>query len=289
MAVVVLGIVLLSVVFPDVMKGKSSGTFAKADKYQKSQMTEKDVKLRSALTADTAKLKKTLQGLIYFSVFTEDLCLRIDTCLSAFQEKGMKSDDPGFAGLMAMKDYAVFIRNNNQALGTTIGMLSGFYFGDVKDQSQDVEKNLREFGNYVKLFAQKDKVLETAIKGMDNFIVGNKILKDSKEELKKLKSIRDQLLIKGVQVGALNQDKGLCVALFNASAEPLGLAVIDLTTGAQSSIASNGSGSLSGITQYLNAGVSLNALRINATADMQAGAGIVYDKARLQFNICNAA
>lgn len=288
--IVVLVIVALAIKFPPVFKGKSSGTFAKADKYQKSQMTEKDVKLRSALTADTAKLRTTLQGLIYFSAFTEDLCLRIDTCVNAFQEKGMKTDDPGYAGLMAMKDYAVFIRNNNQALGTTIGMLGSFYFADAKDQSQDVEKNLRDFSNYVKLFAQKDKVLETAIKSMDNFIVGNKILKDSKDELRKLKSIRDQLLIKGVQVGALNQDKGLCVALMNASMDNLGVLFFAQGGNGLNGSLVNGSASLTGLSELINAGVSLkSADLVNANEKLQGGPGIIYDKATLQFNTLNAA
>ncbi len=288
LVVVVLGIVMLSVFFPDVMKGKSSGTFAKADKYQKSQMTEKDIKLRSALTADTAKLKSTLQGLIYFSAFTEDLCLRIDTCLNAFQEKGMKSDNPGFAGLMAMKDYAVFIRNNNKALTSTIGMLSSFYFADAKDQSQDVEKNLRDFSNYVKLFAEKDKVLETAVKGMDNFIVGNKILKDSKDELKKLKSIRDQLLIKGIQVAALNQDKGLCAVLLNASMDNLGLVYISAQAGnGMNAVLTNATASLN-FGSLLNAGVSLNAGLFNANQNLQGSQGVIYDKATLQFTLCNS-
>ncbi len=169
---VVIIIIVLSINFPPVFKGKSSGTFAKSDKYHKSQMSGKDVQLRSELTSDTAKLKSTLQG--------------------------MKCGDDGYSQLMQLKDYAVFIRNNNETLGKTIALLASFYLSDVPDQSADVEKNLREFSDYVKLFTEKDEVLESALKGMDTYILGNKILQERKDELKKLKSIRDQILISGV-------------------------------------------------------------------------------------------
>ena len=207
-------IVGVSILSQPMDKGLSSGTFAKADKYQKTQMTQKDVQLRSELTSDTVKLKGTLQGLTYFAVFTEDLCLKIDTCLNVFQGQGMKSGDAGFSQLILLKDYAVFIRNHNETLGKTIAMLSSFYLSDVTDQSADVEKNLGEFSNYVKLFIEKDSVLESALQGIDSYILGNKIVLERKDELKKLKSIRDQLLIKGIQLGALVQDNSLSANLF---------------------------------------------------------------------------
>lgn len=283
-AVVVI-IIGLAINFPPVFKGTSSGTFTKADKYQKSQMTENDVKLRSELTADTARLKKTIQGLIYFTAFTEDLCLRIDTCVNVFQEKGMNSEDPGFSALAALRDYAGFIRNSNQTLGKTIGMLSSFYMADVKDQSQDVEKNLLEFSNYVKLFAEKDEVLEAAITGMDNYIVGSKILKDRKDELRKLKSIRDQLLIKGIQVAGLNQDKGLCAILLNTSLDNLGLVYVASQSGKDLNVITglNSSQSLSGLfNSSIKAGVTLGLGSIfNSTEQMQAA--VVYDRPNLQF------
>jgi hypothetical protein len=198
LVVVAIIIIALSINFPPVFKGTSSGTFAKADKYHKRQMSGKDVQLRSELTSDTAKLKSTLQGLTYFAVFTEDLCLKIDTCVKVFQAQGMKSGDDGYSQLMQLKDYAVFIRNNNETLGKTIALLASFYLSDVPDQSAEVEKNLREFSDYVKLFTEKDEVLESALKGMDTYVLGNKILQERKDELKKLKSIRDQILISGV-------------------------------------------------------------------------------------------
>ncbi len=211
--VTVVIIIAFAINFPPVFKGKSSGTFGKASKYHKSQMTEKDVQLRSKLTADTVELKKTLQGLVYFTVFTKDLCVKIDNCVNVFQEQGLTGKDAGFTQLMLLKDYSAFIKNNNETLGNTIRLLKGFYFKEDVDQSADMEKTLRDFGNYVKTLGERDDVLESALKGMDNYLVSSGIMKERKEELKKLKSIRDQLLIQGIQLAGMVQDQALCTHL----------------------------------------------------------------------------
>ncbi len=209
MVIVVLVIVALAINFPPVFKGKSSGTFGKADRYHKSQMTDKDIQLRSKITADTVGLKKMLQGLVYFTVFTKDLCIKIDNCVTVFQEQGLTSKDKGFSQLMLLKDYSTFIKNNNKTLGNTISLLKGFYFKENADESADIEKDLRDFGNYVKTLGERDAVLESALKGMDNFLVNSDIMKERKEELKKLKSIRDQLLMQGIQLALMVQDNAL--------------------------------------------------------------------------------
>jgi len=229
--VVAILIIGVSFLFPTVFSGLTSGTFGKADKYHKSQMTEADVKLRSEVTSDTAKLKSMIQGLIYFSLFTQDLSYKIDSCVTKFQAHGICSQEGGCASVTVLQDYSDFIKNNNKTLGTTISMLTGFYLKDQSDQSADVEKNLRDFGNYVSNLTEKDSILEVAMKSMDNFMLTNKTLKARKTELASLKSIRDQLLVKGVQMAALLQDKplsanllsyalssqpGLSAALFNA-------------------------------------------------------------------------
>lgn len=210
---VALIIVAIAVNFPPVFEGKTSGTFGKADKYHKSQMTEKDVQFRSELTADTAQLKKMLQGLIYFSVFTNELSNKMDSCVTVFQQQGMTNQDTGFGNMLALQDYSTFIKNNNKTLGSTINLLSGFYFKDKADQSVDVEKNLREFGNYVKILNEKDSILEVALRSMDNFLLNSKVLKDRKTEFMNLKSIRDQLLIGGLRLAALIDDKPVVSAI----------------------------------------------------------------------------
>jgi hypothetical protein len=76
-----------------------------------------------------------------------------------------------------------------------------------------VEKNLRDFGNYVNNLNEKDSVLNLTLRSMDNFMLSNKALKNKKTELASLKSIRDQLLLQGIQLAGMLQDKPLCSQL----------------------------------------------------------------------------
>ncbi len=209
-AILIIGV---SLFFPAVFKGITSGTFGKADKYHKSQMTEADVKLRSELASDTAKLRSMIQGLIYFSLFTQDLSHKIDSCVTTFQNHGICSQEGGCAKVVILQDYSDFIKNNNKTLGTTISMLTGMYLKDQSDESADVEKNLRDFGNYVYNLNEKDSILEQALRSMDNYMLTNKTLKARKKELANLKSIRDQLLLGSIQLSGMLQDKPLSAAL----------------------------------------------------------------------------
>lgn len=81
-------IIAISFMFPSVFKGITSGTFGKADKYRKTQMTEQDIMLRSELVSDTGKLRSMIQGLIYFSLFTEDLSAKMDSCVNLYKAEG---------------------------------------------------------------------------------------------------------------------------------------------------------------------------------------------------------
>ncbi len=99
-------------------------------------------------------------------------------------------------------------------------MLSGIYSNDSAKQSQDVEKNLRDFAAYVDQLNEKNSVLNQALVSLDDFILNNKALQARKTEIARLKSIRDQLLVKGIQLGAILQNKkqlnSLIVYLFAA-------------------------------------------------------------------------
>jgi hypothetical protein len=204
LAILILGI---SFFFPTVFKGLTSGTFGKAEKYHKQQMTEKDILLRSEFVNDTAQLKDMIGGLVYFSLFTEDLSLKIDSCIIVFKAQGLGDQPEDAKNINVLQDYSDFIKNNNKTLGNTISMLTGFYLKDSTDMSQDVEKNLRDFGAYVNNLDEKDSVLNLALLSMDNFMLTNKTIHDRTTELTKLKSIRDQLLVKGVQLAGMLNNK----------------------------------------------------------------------------------
>lgn len=209
-AVIIIGV---SLFFPAALSDLTSGTFGKADKYHKTQMTEKDVVLRSDLVADTGQLRGMIQGLIYFSLFTQNLSTTIDSCIVAYRSSGINNDPIKQKNLELLKDFSGYIKNNNKTLQNTISMLTGFYLKDNADQSADVEKNLRDFGNYVNNLNEKDSVLNNALVSMDNFLLNNKTLRNKKAEIASLKAIRDQLLIGSVQLAGLIQDKPLSATL----------------------------------------------------------------------------
>lgn len=292
--VAVLVIVVLAINFPPVFRGKSSGTIGKADRYQKSQMTEKDVQLRSELTADTARLKGMIQGLMYFAVFTNDLSAQIDSCVYVFQHRGLTNQEAGYKNMLVLNDFSVFIKNNNKTLGNTIGLLSGFYFKDQADQSADVEKNLREFQNYVKTLTEKDSILEQALYSMDEFIVGNKVIRERKTEFNALKSIRDQLLIKTIQFGALIFDRpltaGLCSYALSSQQQLQRVLSQEKVNFAlnQENLQKASQEVLSGITQGSGFGMIPDYLKSMDAQSVLAASNysIVYDKANLQYVTC---
>lgn len=207
--VVVIAILILGIsfFFPTVLKGLTSGTFGKAEKYHKQQMTEKDILLRSEFVNDTAQLRNMIEGLIYFSLFTQDLSSKIDSCVLVFKAQGLGDQEEDAKKISVLQDYSDFIKNNNKTLGNTISMLTGFYQKDSTDFSQDVEKNLRDFGAYVNNLNEKDSVLSQALLSMDNFMLTNKTIQDSKIEIARLKSIRDQLLLNGIQLAGILGNK----------------------------------------------------------------------------------
>jgi hypothetical protein len=207
-AVLCIGFLIgISVKFPKPDNSDLAGTFGKAEKFHKVQMTAKDIELRSELLKDTARLRSMIQGLVYFSIFTGDVCADIDLTIVAFKAKGMGSQAGEGEIVKALQDYSDFIRNNNKTLNSTITLLSGFYLNDTANLSLDVEKNLKDFGAYVNGLNQKNMVLSQALKSIDNFMLTGKTLQTNTKEITQLKSIRDQLLIKGLQLGGLIGNK----------------------------------------------------------------------------------
>ena len=112
-------IIFVSLLFPSVYKGLSSGTFGKADKYHQEQMTENDVQLRSDFTKDTARLRQMVTGLIYFALFTNNLSMTIDTCLESYKLQGFNKDPDNSRAIALLNDYNSFLKNNTRTLAAT--------------------------------------------------------------------------------------------------------------------------------------------------------------------------
>ena len=200
-------IILISFLFPSVYKGLTSGSFGKADKYHQEQMTENDVQLRSDFTKDTAQLRQMVTGLIYFALFTDNLSMTIDTCLTSYKLQGFDKDPANSKAIAMLQDYNSFLKNNTKTLAGTTRMLAGFLLRDTVDESADVDRTIRDFANYVNQVNLKDSVLMLALSKVDSYLIGNKTLQKKTEEIRNLKAIRDQLVIKSSQFMALTGNK----------------------------------------------------------------------------------
>jgi len=182
---------------------KVSGTFGKVAKFHKSEMTEKDIELRSNLLQDTTKLKEFISTLTYFSLFTERVGNTIDESLIGFIGTGLGTQPGETESVNALKDYADFIRNNDNMLETTISLLSGFYLNKSDESTMDIEKTMNDFGAYFSGLKQRDNVVTKVLENMSK-IIDNRIALNAHEyDIKQLKSMRDQLVIKAIQLAAL--------------------------------------------------------------------------------------
>lgn len=297
-------ILLVSFFFPSVYKGLTSGSFGKADKYHQEQMTENDIQLRSDLTKDTAQLRQMITGLIYFALFTDNLSMTIDTCMVSYQLQGFDKDPANSQAIALLKDYSSFLKNNSKTLASTTRMLAAFLLQDTSSSSSDVEKTIRDFAVYVNQINQKDSVLMLALAKVDSYLIGNKTLQNKQEEIRNLKAIRDQLVIKSTQFMAMTGNKqGLGSMLSYAvqsQAQFNGIGALNLVMdgagGSLSALRSQTAGAqniIAASTSNLNVAFSAAALqanqvssRMNSKSDMNVI--IVYDKANLQMTLCSA-
>lgn len=287
--VLLIGIISLAVVvavislfYPDVYKGLSSGTFGKADKYHKVTLSEKDILLRNEITADTSKLLDMISGLVYFSAFGQDLANTLDTGIMVFKANGIEVNKDDAMQIKAMQDYSDFIKNNNKTLNSTIGMLTSFYTNEYPDQSLDVEKTLIDFGNYVTNLNQKDSIFNKTFERMDQFLLNNKTLTQKPGEFANLKSIRDKMLIKGIQLSGLLQDAALFGSLCSyalSSQNSFNIIILSMDKlnidEAASAIASQGQFSSSENLHAFMSAETLNLGAIGAQQAVQLSGGII--------------
>ena len=180
-----------------VKKEDATGTIGKVKKYRKDQMSENEIKLRSEIIEDTARLADVIRGLTAFNAFSmtfaESVNRQLDS-LEACDCYNMQDEN-----IVALKDFIVFIENNNKVLDNTIFMLVDFYNDEVSEVSFDVESNFKNFVNYVNQFDQRDTVIDNVLNGMDDHIAANIDIEEGKEEIEQLKNIRDILLFRDIQ------------------------------------------------------------------------------------------
>lgn len=185
-----------------------SGTIVKAERYRKTTMTENDLRLRSEFTRDTNQLRGMIQGLKYFSEFNGKVANRITQGMQEFQNHPILMDQLYNRTFFSLQDYGLYLQNNADNLSATETMLQAFRKPDPSnDPSFDVEKNLRDFGNFISQVSERDTVLEGAAKTIDRYLDKKRKAPLMAQEVSDLKKFRDQLLIDNLMTAAMLGEK----------------------------------------------------------------------------------
>lgn len=176
----------------------TSGTIGQVKKYRKEQMSEKDILLRSEVMKDTSRLDEIIQGLIFFNAYTTTLEISLGNRLVDMESvSGFSETYNRF--IHELSDFRDFLENNNSVLTNTITMLVDFYNDTITESSADVENNLRAFVKYIRQLEEKDSVLTVMVNNLDDFIEDKEQAIIDKEEVEKLKAIRDELILRILQ------------------------------------------------------------------------------------------
>lgn len=177
---------------------EASGSIGKVKKFRKDQMTEEDVLLRSDLMKDTTQLASIINGLVIFNGYANNLVNSInDRLLDMESIAGFNEMYDEY--IAELEDFRDFLKNNNEVLTTTVYMLGDFYKDTISESSADVENNLRLFANYVRRLEEKDSILTVMVVKLDDYMAEHEKEIVDKEELEKLISIRDEMLIRIIQ------------------------------------------------------------------------------------------
>ena len=181
-----------------VREDEAGGTIGKVSKFRKDQMSEKDILLRSDIIKDTAKLASIIDGLVLFNAYTANLEQSIENRLLDIESiRGF--DEQYDRYITELADFKDFLKNNNEVLYTTVFMLCDFYKDTISESSADVENNLRAFVNYVQKLEEKDSILTIMVNNLDTYMEANEQQIVDRQELDKLRGIRDEMLVRVVQ------------------------------------------------------------------------------------------
>ncbi|MDD3811589.1 MAG: hypothetical protein PHV14_04825 [Bacteroidales bacterium] len=193
--------------YPTLNNQDLAGTVGKAKKFRKTVLTAEDVRLRTDLMKDTAQLRTIIQSLTYYSMLTEETNKNLNMALIAFRSNGMGGDESQKNQLDQLSDFAEFLHNGNESLGATLSMLSNLYFDGDAAETPDVEKNLRDFGNFVTGLDNWGEALNQGVLNLDQFMLDQGSLQEQMASVKELKSIRDKLVISSLQLAAVADSK----------------------------------------------------------------------------------
>lgn len=226
-AIIAIVIIYFSFFWPPVSEEELSGAIGKADKYQSEQMKESDIKLRSDFVKDTAELRKAINDLVNFAVFSRQTMTNIETWWLPQLEK-YYSSTVSQKNLLYLRDYVELLKNSGKNIQSIVEMLADFYYKRNSDKSVDIESKLVSFGNFVNQMVERDSIFETIIADIDKTVKNSIESKGRSEKIKKLKEIRDKMLYTSLIYAANMRDEEMiirCAGLDVYQVENIGLTV----------------------------------------------------------------
>jgi hypothetical protein len=191
----------------DVDKKDAAGAIGKVEKYRKDQMSENDIKLRSEIMKDTAALGDALRGMLLVYVYNDAHVkeMKKSTEKLKFEEAKTGID----LGSEQLGSYCTMAENGNGQLCEMCQMCADIYNDTVTEFSFDVEQNVRNYANYLDKLYNQDSAVGKVIDKSDFWIRENENNADKKEQVKNVKRIRDELLLRDITHAAVvnNMDK----------------------------------------------------------------------------------
>jgi hypothetical protein len=125
-------------------------------------MKESDIILRSDFVKDTAELRKSINDLVKFAIFTKQSITNIETWWLPQLEK-YYSSTVSQKNLLYLRDYVELLKNSGKNIQTIVEMLADFYYKRSTDKSIDIESKLVGFANFVNQMVERDSIFETII------------------------------------------------------------------------------------------------------------------------------
>jgi len=189
----------------NVDKEDAAGAIGKVDKYHKDQMKEGDIKLRSEIMEDTASLANTLRGMLMVYIYYDAYVNGLKENAEALKNNSANEDNQ--LGTEELDNYCEFIENGNEQLSEVCQMCGDIYNDTVTEFSYDIEQNLKNYVIYLDNLDSRDSLVKSTIDKSDIWISDNDDDPAKKDQVKQVKSIRDEILLRETCNAAVTNNK----------------------------------------------------------------------------------
>lgn len=176
---IALAIIIVSFFYPPAYEG-ISGTIGKVKKYNASQISERDVKLKNAMLNDEQSLKLSIAQLVDYKIFLKDVSSDLGNWsqkINSLIEKDIlvvKKGEILKENSKTFKDYKTYLDKNMPTLDNTIIMLDKLFRKDTVNQVLEIEKTMNNYENFRIQVAQRFMKMLDAIPNAHNALLLNK-------------------------------------------------------------------------------------------------------------------